>query len=311
MVALAPITNDTSAWDVLNTFPKLHSRAREEKTGICTEAPASKSLGRVEIWQAVYETCDGLESFTRDPIGYFGSKWGLYTIVDGEVLSLVDPSGQRSILPIDVDDGPCRNRSGSRGHGSECRRCANLLRDWIARENARTAPTLHEILDGLPNCPCSSKRPARVFYRSDKCGNVTYTDLGYENSLPEGWAWDLAVSYPILPVLGYQVWSFHPGADKCMRSHGGRTDRSTQQCCYDSNGGLITSGPGAGSPDINDPDHFTGEVDPYLCALYLDDSEVGGRHRGRPSHPGFNVGLYNSLRPSNNGKGCKDNPTPQ
>ena len=70
MVALAPITNDTSAWDVLNTFPKLHSRAREVKTTSCTEARDSKSLDRVEIWQAIYESCDGLESSTRDPIEY-------------------------------------------------------------------------------------------------------------------------------------------------------------------------------------------------------------------------------------------------
>ena len=98
MVALAPITNDTSAWDVLNTFPKLHSRAREEKTGICTEAPASKSLGRVEIWQAVYETCDGLESFTRDPIGFEGSEWGLYEFFGGMPLVDVDPTGTTTFM---------------------------------------------------------------------------------------------------------------------------------------------------------------------------------------------------------------------
>ena len=40
MVALAPITNERPAWDVLDTFPKLHSRAREAKSG----NPLSKSL---------------------------------------------------------------------------------------------------------------------------------------------------------------------------------------------------------------------------------------------------------------------------
>jgi hypothetical protein len=70
MVALAPITNETPAWDVLDTFPKLHSRAREAKTTHCTEARYSNSLSGIEIWLLIYESCDGLESFTRDPIGY-------------------------------------------------------------------------------------------------------------------------------------------------------------------------------------------------------------------------------------------------
>jgi hypothetical protein len=70
VVALAPITNETPAWDVLDAFPKLHSRARDEKTTPCTEVPMHKSRNCIEIWLTIYETCDGLESFTRDPIGY-------------------------------------------------------------------------------------------------------------------------------------------------------------------------------------------------------------------------------------------------
>jgi len=93
MVALAPNTSETSSWDILDRFPKLHSRAREVKTGICTEAPHSKSLSRVEIWQAISESCIRLESFTRDPIGYEGSAWGLYEYVDGMPLTLNDPTG--------------------------------------------------------------------------------------------------------------------------------------------------------------------------------------------------------------------------
>ena len=71
MVAPAPITNETSTWDVLDTFPKLHSRAREAKTTPCTEVPMLKSRNRIEIWLTIYDDCDGLESFTRDPIGYW------------------------------------------------------------------------------------------------------------------------------------------------------------------------------------------------------------------------------------------------
>ena len=94
MVALAPNTSETSSWDVLDGFPKLHSRAREVKTRICTEAPCSKSLNCVEIWQAIYETCDGLESFGRDPIGYKGSPYDLYEFLGGRAKSAIDPSGE-------------------------------------------------------------------------------------------------------------------------------------------------------------------------------------------------------------------------
>ena len=91
MVALAPNTSETSSWDVLETFPKLHSRAREVKTRICTEAPHSKSLDCVEIWQVIYDCRVGLESFTRDPIGFRGSEWNLYRCYFG--LLFTDPSG--------------------------------------------------------------------------------------------------------------------------------------------------------------------------------------------------------------------------
>jgi len=74
MVALTPNTSETSTWDVLDGFPKLPSRTREVKTRICTEAPHSKSVSRVKIWLMIYESCDGLESFTRDPIGFAGGN---------------------------------------------------------------------------------------------------------------------------------------------------------------------------------------------------------------------------------------------
>jgi hypothetical protein len=52
----------------------------------------SKSLECIEIWQAIYETRGGLESFTRDPIGYEGGI-GLYEFVGASVLVDVDPTG--------------------------------------------------------------------------------------------------------------------------------------------------------------------------------------------------------------------------
>ena len=107
MVALAPITNETPAWDVLDTFPKLHSRAREAITTSCTEVAHSKSLVRVEIWLAIYESRVGLESFTRDPIGYEGSEWDLYEFLDSRVLLIVDPDGQCPGPPKARTDEEC------------------------------------------------------------------------------------------------------------------------------------------------------------------------------------------------------------
>ncbi len=100
MVALAPITNETPAWDVLDTFPKLHSRAREVKTTTCTEVPMHKSRSRIEIWLTIYDCRDGLESFTRDPIGYEGSEWFLYEYTESKPLHYVDPFGQMGLNPL-------------------------------------------------------------------------------------------------------------------------------------------------------------------------------------------------------------------
>ena len=106
MVALATNTTETPTWDILETFPKLHSRAREAITPICTEARYSKSLSCVEIWLTIYEGCVGLESFTRDPIGYKESELDLYAYVNGHSLSYTDPDGLVPQPPLTLPGGP-------------------------------------------------------------------------------------------------------------------------------------------------------------------------------------------------------------
>ena len=108
MVALAPNTSETSPWDVLDGFPKLHSRAREVKTRICTEALHSKSLSHVEICLVISESCVGLESFTRDPIGFFDGE-NLYTA--RMLLARLDPSG---MICFD-EKKPCSDADGKGG----------------------------------------------------------------------------------------------------------------------------------------------------------------------------------------------------
>jgi hypothetical protein len=104
MVALAPITNETPVWDVHDTFPKLHSRAREAKTSICTEAPRFKSRSGIEIWLTIYETCDRLESFTRDPIGFDGGAYGIYEYCHTKPHIYMDPFGKQ-IMPPSIGAG--------------------------------------------------------------------------------------------------------------------------------------------------------------------------------------------------------------
>ena len=47
----------------------------------------------------IYETCDGLESFTRDPIGYEAGSNNVYSYVASSPLRAIDPSGLESWIP--------------------------------------------------------------------------------------------------------------------------------------------------------------------------------------------------------------------
>ena len=124
MVALAPNTSETSPWDILDGFPKLHSRAREAFTSSCTEAPDSKSLGRVEIWLMIYDYRDGLESFTRDPIGYEDGE-NLFQYVGSNPLLRLDPSGNKCCV-LYWDSG---NSTGS-GSGHVALKCGPDADRW-------------------------------------------------------------------------------------------------------------------------------------------------------------------------------------
>ncbi|HMO85970.1 MAG TPA: hypothetical protein PKC18_13735 [Lacipirellulaceae bacterium] len=66
-----------------------------------------------------------------------------------------------------------------------------------------------------------------------------------------------------------------------------------QQCCYDKDGKLVTEGPGAGTPDRNDPDHIDSDVAPWKCAKFLDNGF------------GDYFNEYLRYRPPNKGNDCK------
>jgi len=280
MVALAPITNETPAWDVLNTFPKLHSRAREVKTGICTEALHSKSLGRVEIWLRISESCVGLESFTRDPIGFDGSPWSVYQYVFDNPHNWVDSDGQVAIPPSDVS-GCIKKCGNNKSCGFRCQDCGRKLDDWFDRQKKKKDNgELDKILNRLPSCPCNIPNdPWKV---------------------PDKWFWDGACN----PTGYFKDLGWHPGAKGCIRSAdaGPYHTKPLQQCCYDGSGKLITSGSGAGTPDINDPGHQEDETIPFDCAHHLDsDNSKNWKNQGP------HVQVFLTYRPPNNSDNCAAN----
>ena len=178
MVALAPNTSETSSWDVLDGFPKLHSRAREVKTTRCTEAPALKSLECVEIWQVVSESCAGLESFTRDPIGYLGGV-GVYSYVNSNPLYWLDPEGTNplavakvifSVLSIASSVNTIQKNLDDRLPAPWPSPFGN---DYRIPNSFNFTGEPGGISGNSRNCPCGSKR-AVIFY--DRWSNAFASD---------------------------------------------------------------------------------------------------------------------------------------
>ncbi len=130
-----------------------------------------------------------------------------------------------------------------------------------ARSLATTFPGW---LSVLPNCPCT---------RAGALAN------------PALWGPDAN------PILSW----FHPGAASSFRSNSTFAtipgSAHGQQCTYDSNGNLLTEGPGAGTPDswspvTNGASHFTSDVLPWQV--------LGWR-------------IYSRYWQPNNGNGCAAN----
>ncbi|MDZ4850157.1 MAG: hypothetical protein SGI77_12805, partial [Pirellulaceae bacterium] len=59
---------------------------------------ACKSFNRIEIRLWIYESCIRLESLSRDPVGYKGSRFNLYEYVDSMPTIKTDPLGRRGIV---------------------------------------------------------------------------------------------------------------------------------------------------------------------------------------------------------------------
>jgi hypothetical protein len=115
-------------------------------------------------------------------------------------------------------------------------------------------------LKQLPNCPCSinGNPDSNVWYDPEKASQ-----------------------------------KYHPGAAQCIRSKPASDGGSGQQCCYDSNGKLITGGAAGGTPDKVAP------VGPIDALRHYDADVVPFERCGWKK--------YLEIRPPNNGNNCGNN----
>jgi len=223
---------------------------------------------------------------SRDPIGFLAGSYNVFELTSSQPLSLVDPLG---LIEWNAGrPGPpgmgTRPGTPSEPIGRGCACAKEKFHEWLKKEEARNTDWLTE----LPPCPCNIKKPTHY-------GDPNSWPIG----LPEGWEWDRALSSPapFFVWIATGVWNFHPGADSCIRSLPSESG-AVQQCCYDSEGYLITDGTGVGTPDLaSGPDHRPLDVSPFIWAMCLDKG-FSGPH----------IDLYLTYRPPNV-KHCDKNPT--
>ena len=223
----------------------------------------------------------------------------------------IDPSGKKSLA--EAADDYCYNKCSKipkykligPTRSSCMAKCISdlyanpkekLFSIWVKAELADLKKTPNWTAN-LPDCPCHIKRTIRCMLRSGP---------SYEYSIdpPESNKFD----QPHIPT---RVGHFHPGACLEIRTKAANAAGAGQQCTYDRNGDLITSGFAAGSPDrvqavggfaaainyIFDREHILIDVSPFELAWELD----------KPDPPGKHVAEYLKARKPNAGVNCKSN----
>ncbi len=222
---------------------------------------------------SIYESRVGLDSFSRDPIGFKGSTWNLYEYCDSLPTVKSDPLGWASCTPNWT--GPCT---------------LDNFRDWYRRERNE----LNTWLPKLKPCPCTlacKGKPQR--------GRPGCPDHKICPTPPPGF------TYLLNPNTG----NYHPGTVYELRENNCPDDcQPGNQCTYDADGNLLTDSPGAGSSDrysggcgsflsIYSPNHVKGDKEPYDCAKQLDPHETLGL-----------LDVYEEVRPTNGAAPCAPGP---
>lgn len=212
---------------------------------------------------------------SRDPIEERGGD-NLYVFVNNNAINLFDAYGLYTLRNARVQlvkDGVDKLGRRSVGGGPYAPSTYELFYtdkqifdQWVVIEQADTG-----WLNGLSDCPdkiCVENGQPK------NCDNGQWKSLGSASQ------------------------TFHPGASWCMRSD--TSSGSGQQCCYDKQGDLITSGLGAGTPDRQAAsarnglylNHYNHDVAPFNIAWDLDGGILG-----------LNLSKYLAVRPPSQGGG--------
>ncbi|MBX3356734.1 MAG: hypothetical protein KF724_13655 [Phycisphaeraceae bacterium] len=258
----------------------------------------------------------------RDPIGVrvetaprlgvrpsvqYHDGMNVYQYVQSSPVVRLDPVGLVSAPNHGIDPNHCKEvyeacmKAVQRQHAL-CKHILDICDEVNFLEWYRRQRDDMDWLTGLPTCPCTLAQAKGETHptRREKWRDSPLTGpryLGEEFGTANSWSCS----------GGRIVRRYHPGASECCRSTTTNRHRAAQQCCYDGQGKLITSGGGAGTPDRAPAqfpgwytDHWDWDVAPFRLAEDLDRKHGGSDHRRK----------YCEVRPPNNGRNCAPNPTP-
>jgi hypothetical protein len=149
-------------------------------------------------------------------------------------------------------------------------------------------------MKALPNCPCRIKVSQHCVAEAGPGSGMVFTTAtetldSVSSDQDAGWIldYDIVVNLTRKGVATY-----------CMRSKPTNTG-ARQECCYDSDGKLITGGAGAGTVDRGSGfgGHYEADYAPYTLAVKCDKIRGGNSC----------VLKYLEVRPVNNGNNCEKN----
>jgi len=130
MVALAPITNETPAWDVLDPFPESHARARQTKSG----NPLSKSL------TYSYDAVGNRRSLDAPDSGRFSY---VYDAAD-QISSVLNPFSELTTFSYDIAGRRTVQRYSNGTRASIIYDTANNVTQFHNRTSTGTAITTND-----------------------------------------------------------------------------------------------------------------------------------------------------------------------
>jgi RHS repeat-associated protein len=130
MAALAPITNETPAWDVLDPFPESHARARQTKSG----NPLSKSL------TYSYDAVDNRRSLDAPDSGRFSY---VYDAAD-QLSSVLNPFSELTTFSYDIAGRRTVQRYSNGTRASIIYDTANNVTQFHNRTSTGTAITTND-----------------------------------------------------------------------------------------------------------------------------------------------------------------------